>query len=347
MLRDPSRPQAERKAAAAAIWRKLLDTKPNDPVTTAQVADLMRQAEMVDEALALYRKANEQAPGNPQYQEYLGEYLHRLKRPAEAMAEWAKIAEGPNRNARNLGRLAEVLAGFGYVKEAIGPLEEAVALEKDDFDLRMKLAEYLHRLGRFDDAETQLAAAARLGRRDEQRVAVRELAGQERPGGRPAGGPDRGDAEGAGWPAPMRPAERWIELARYLEADGKLPEAVRAADRAIAIEPRSIPAWTLAARVRESAGNLGDAAEALRRLAEVDRRNRAEYLDRHRPARVAAGAGRATPSRPAATCWPRRRPAPSTSEFFAQLCFQHGRVEEGLDALRRAVRANPRDTESS
>src|SRR5262249_30047667 len=127
-----------------------------------------------DDALALYRKTSEQAPGNPQYQEYLGEYLHRLKRPAEAMAEWAKIAEGPNRNARNLGRLAEVLASFGYVKEAIRPLEEAVALEKDDFDLRMKLAEYLHRLGRFDDAESQLAAASRLSARDEQHVAVRE-----------------------------------------------------------------------------------------------------------------------------------------------------------------------------
>ena len=78
---------------------------------------------MTDDALALYRKAIEQAPGNPQYREYLGEYLHQLKRPDEAMAEWAKIAEGSNRNARNLGRLAEVLAGFGYVKEAIGPLE--------------------------------------------------------------------------------------------------------------------------------------------------------------------------------------------------------------------------------
>ena len=88
VLRDASRPQAERKPAAAAIWRKLLDVRPNDPVTTAQVADLLRQAELVDDALALYRKASEQAPGNPQYHEYLGEYLHNLKRPTEAVAAW-------------------------------------------------------------------------------------------------------------------------------------------------------------------------------------------------------------------------------------------------------------------
>ncbi|MFI5456257.1 MAG: DUF1583 domain-containing protein [Isosphaerales bacterium] len=35
---------------------------------------------------------------------------------------------------------------------------------------------------------------------------------------------------------------------------------------------------------------------------------------------------------------------PENYEFFAQLCFQLGRSEEGLDALRRAVRVNPNDT---
>src|SRR5262249_37402688 len=145
-----------------------------DPVTTAQVADLVRQADLVDEALSLYRKACDLASANPQYREYLGEYLHQLKRPANAMAEWAKIAAGPNKNAKNLGRMAEVLAGFGYVKEAIAPLQEAVALDKDDFDLRMKLADLSHRLEKFDDAETQLAAAAGLASKDEEKSAVLE-----------------------------------------------------------------------------------------------------------------------------------------------------------------------------
>ncbi len=35
---------------------------------------------------------------------------------------------------------------------------------------------------------------------------------------------------------------------------------------------------------------------------------------------------------------------PESYEFFSQLCFQLGRSEEGLDALRRAVRVNPNDT---
>ena len=43
VLRDTSNPAPERKAAAAAIWRKMLVPKPNDPVTTAQVADLLHR----------------------------------------------------------------------------------------------------------------------------------------------------------------------------------------------------------------------------------------------------------------------------------------------------------------
>ena len=104
VLRDTSKPQPERKAAAAAIWRKMLDAKPNDPVTTAQVADLLRQAELTDQALELYRKAAALAPANPQYHEYIGEYMHNLKRPDEAKAAWAKIAEGAESQLQDAGQ---------------------------------------------------------------------------------------------------------------------------------------------------------------------------------------------------------------------------------------------------
>ena len=239
VLRDPSKPQAERKAAAAAIWRKLLDARPNDPVTTAQVADLLRQAELVEDALALYRKASEQAPGNPQYHEYLGEYLHQLKRPAEAMAAWGKIADGSNRSAKNLGRLAEVLAGFGYLKEALGPLTEAVNLDKDDFGMRLKLAELSHRLEKFDDAETQLAAAAKLAEKEEEKTAVVEArVKNDQAAGRLAMHVDQLQKELAERQGGH--VRALGGLARYLEADGKLPEAVQAAGRAIAADPRSI-----------------------------------------------------------------------------------------------------------
>ena len=119
LLQDSSRPEAERKKAAAAVWRKLLNARPKNPSTASQVADLLRQAELIDDAVSLYNKAIELAPDSAQYREYLGEYLHTLKRSKEALAVWSGIAEGANKTSKNLGRLAEVFAGFGYSKEAI------------------------------------------------------------------------------------------------------------------------------------------------------------------------------------------------------------------------------------
>ncbi len=342
LLRDNTKPPAERKAAAAAVWRKMLAAKPNDAVATAQVADLLRQAEMVDDALALYKKSAELAPSNPQYYEYLGEYLHQLKRPQEAQSTWAKIAAGPNRNAKNLARLGEVLAGFGYVKESIAPLTEAVKLDPDTFDLRLKLAGYLHRLERYDDAQSELTAAGKLAEKDEQKDAVDDArVKNDLAANRVAKVIDALNKEIVAQKTPT--ADRWCALARYYEADTKLPEAVRSVERALQVEPRSIRAWSLAARLRESAGNLGDAADALRRLAEIDRRNRTEHLTGI--AKLETRLGRIDAALKAGRDLLAAAPGnPESYEFFAQLCFQLGRSEEGLDALRRAVRVNPNET---
>ena len=312
-------------------------------MATAQVADLFRQAEMVDDALALYKKAIELAPNNPQYHEYLGEYLHNLKRSDEARAAWAKIAEGPNKNAKNLTRLAEVLAGFGYVKEAITPLSEAVALEKDDFSLRLMLAGYFNRLERYDEAETQLAAAGKLAERDEEKTAVLEArVKNDQAAGRLAA---RIEALQQGdWIATRTQVRNagpcWRVTWRPTASSPRRSGPPTGRSRST---PRSIAAWTLAARVRESAGSLGDSADALRRLAEIDRRNRTEHL--MALAKIESRLGRTDAALKAGRDLLAAAPGnPDNYEYFAQLCFQLGRSEEGLDALRRAVRANPNDT---
>jgi tetratricopeptide (TPR) repeat protein len=342
VLRDTSRPEAARKAAAGAIWRKLLEAKPKDPVSVAQVADLFRQAEMVDDALALYRQAIALAPGDAKYREYLGEYLHALKRPDEARAAWTQIAEGPNRNAKSLARLAEVLSGFGYVKEAIPPLTEAVALDRDNFDLNLKLAELLHRSERYDDARARLVTAEKLAESDEEKSAALEAqVKNDQAAGQLAA---RAEALRKEIDANAQsPAPSWARLARYLEADGKLPDAGRAIAKAIELDPRSVQAWTLAARIRDTAGNLGDAADSYRRLAEIDRRNRTEYLTQ--VAKLEARLGRTDRALKAGRDLIAAAPGnPEHYEFFAQLCFQLGRADDGLDALRRAARVNPNDT---
>ncbi|WP_165071895.1 DUF1583 domain-containing protein [Paludisphaera rhizosphaerae] len=348
LLHDTTKPEAQRKADAGEVWRRMLAARPKDPVVTAQVADLFRQAGVVDEALALYRKAIELAPSDVQYHEYLGEYLHSLKRPDEAKAAWAKIAEGPNHNSKGLTRLGEVLSGFGYLSEAVAPLTEAVALDADDYGLRMKFADLLHKSSRYDEAKAQLDAAERFAEKDEEKVAaveaqVKNDAGAGRLADRSAEIRKDLDAKAAAGAAPAAVSALWARLARYLDAESKTAEAVQAVEKAVEVDPKSIPAWTLAARLRESSGDLGGAAEAYRRLADVDRRNRAEYLTG--VAKLEARLGRADAALKAAHDLIAAAPGnPEHYQFLSELCFQLGRNDEGLDALRRAVRIDPNDS---
>ena len=95
--------------------------------------------------------------------------------------------------------------------------------------------------------------------------------------------------------------------------------------------------------MRESAGSLGDAAETLRRLSEIDRRNRVEHLTG--VARLESRLGRIDEALKAGRDLLAAAPGnPESYEFFAGLCFGLGKPDEGLDALRRAVRIDPNDT---
>ena len=341
LLRDTSRSEAERTAAAVAVWKHLLDKKPNDPVVASQVADLVRTAGAVDEAIALYKKAINLAPNAAQYREYLGEYYHSLKRSEEALAAWRPIAEGPNRTSKNLARLAEVLAGFGYRKEAVVALADAISLEKDDFTLRMTYAELLHQENRNDEALAEIAAAARLTSNPEEveQVLLAQLKvfqATDTLGDRINELQKELDA------GKDVTAERWLRLARYYEANRQADRASETVARALDKDARSIPTLIAAARIYEMSGNLLTAAEVNRKLAALDRRYRSEYLTT--VAKLEQRLGRREQALQAARDLLAASPGnPEVYKFFADLCFQLGDQEEGLEALRRSVRANPSD----
>lgn len=344
ILKDTTKAEPERKKSAGAVWRRLLEARPKDPAIATQIADLFRQAEMTDDAITLYKRAIEIAPEAPQYREYLGEYYHALKRPKDAIETWSAIAGGKNRNAKNLGRLAEVLAGFGYKKEALVPVAEACALAKDDFDLNFKYADLLQQLERFDDALKQLALAEGLADDQEQRTAVLAARIKNLQGaGRLTAEAETLQKELVA--AKDAPAGRWVTLARYLEADGKLPEATAAVKKAIELDGKSIAAWSAAARIQELAGNFGAAADCQRKLAELDRRARTDYLTE--VAKLETRLGRKDQALKAGRDLLAAAPGnPESYQFFADLCFQLGETEEGFSALRRAVRVNPGDAKA-
>ena len=237
----------------------------------------MMHAGAQDEAVALYKKAIELAPDAAQYREYLGEYYHSLKRSPEALATWRPIAEGTNRNSKNLSRLAEVFAGFGYRKEAVEAMAEAIALEKDDFTMLMTYAELLHQENRNDDALQQIAIASKLTSNPEEveqillsqikvYQATERLADQIDELQKEL---DMGKEV---------TADRLMRLARYYEANRQADRASEAIGKAIAKDPKSIPALTAAARIYESSGNVLAAVDTNRKLAGLDRSYRSEYL---------------------------------------------------------------------
>jgi predicted Zn-dependent protease len=344
LLRDTSRPEGERKQAATAVWNRLLESRPRDPAMTAQVAELFRQAGFSAEAIALYEKAVALAPDAPQYREYLGEYFHALKRPADALSAWRAIAAGPNRNAKNLTRLAEVIAGYGYKEEATAVIAEACALDADSFALRLKHADLLLDGRRFDEVDVPLDAAERLAGDEDQREAVlaRRVAADQ--------GANRLDVriesltkDVAG--AQARDASTWRRLARYHEAARHGIEAIAAIEKAVALDGASVASWSTAARLYEAGGRLADAAAVDRRLAALDRRARTEYLSA--VARLEARLGRRDEALQAGRDLLAAAPGNREQvEFFAGLCFQLGAHEEGLEVLRRAVRGNETDPQA-
>jgi tetratricopeptide (TPR) repeat protein len=339
LLRGTSRPEAERKAAAAAVWRKLAAAKATDAVVTAQVADLFRQAGMPEDAIALYKKAIALAPESAQYREYLGEYLHSLKRVDEALATWAEIAAGSRRNVKSLVRLSEILAGFEQLEPAIAAANEAAKLDATELDLHLRLTDLLHRASRYADALAELDIAAKLTEKPEEaeEVLTRQIQNYQAAGILAAQIETlRKDLDAGRDPT----AARWLRLGRLLEADRKLADASQALKRSLELDDRSVPAWTASARVTEASGDLLGAANALRKLASLDRRSRTEYLTN--VAKLEARLGRRHEALQAGRDL--LSAAPGNAEhfqFFADLCFQLGEVDEGLEALRRAVRANP------
>jgi tetratricopeptide (TPR) repeat protein len=341
LLRDSSKPEADRKAAAAKVWRKLVDARPDDPSTAAQVADLSRQAGLADEAISLYQKAIDLGPESPQYREYLGEYYHQLKRPLDAQATWRGIAEGVSRTPVNLERLGDVLANFGYKSEAIETVGQAITLDPASYSLRLRQGGLLLDARRFEEAEAQLVAAESLAddveHREEvldKRISVDEASGRI---------PFRIDALKVEVTGPKAgDASTWRRLARYAEAARRPVEATAAAEKAVALDGSSVASKATLARLYEATGRFGEAAEVARVLATLDRRARVEHLTK--VAELEARLGRKDEALSAGRDVLAATPGnPESLQFHSNLCFQLGETEEGLNTLRRAVRSNESD----
>ena len=108
-------------------------------------------------------------------QEALLTIPHVLERSEDALATWRKMVEGESRTTRNLVRLAEVMAGFGYREQALPVLDEACKMDPEFAD-RINYAQLLREEEQYDASLKQIQLALDLSESSEEK----ELVLQER-----------------------------------------------------------------------------------------------------------------------------------------------------------------------
>ena len=341
VLRNKEKPEAERREQAFAIWNRMLEPNPNDAVMVAQIADFCRQNQMLEQAESLYRKAVDIAPSEPQYREYLGEFLSVQKRPEEAKTVWQQIAQGDRRNTDNLARLAEIYNSFGYGEEACLNIAQAIELSPKDFALVLKGAEYHNKSTRFDEAIKLVDQAEKLAANDEEQESVLNTRIEVLQSSQQLESISEA-IEKQLMADPATKASDWYRLARYQEAQRKWDIAAATIDKAIEKDPQSILALTAAARIAESAGDFGRAADLFRKLTQVDRRSISDHWTS--VTRLETQLGRKAQALDAAKQLIIAAPSKTENyEFYAQTCLRLGETEEGMQALRKAIRINPNE----
>ena len=339
VMKDRDIEKSKRREQAVRIWSRIVEARPNDALTHAQVADLYRQSGLEAEAIEQYEKSIELAPGEAQYREYLGEYFHILKRSDEALKVWEAIAEGKRNTPENVARLAEVYNSFGYLPQAVEKIALACELAPKEFALQLRAAEYHMRFEKYDESLAFNTAAGELAASEEETDLTLKNRIEIFQSNRKLGEEiDR--LRAAAENNPKQSVDDWHVLARYLEADRDWDGASVAIEKALAINGNSIPVLTTSARVAETSGDFASAASVNRKLAEIDRRLRSEHL--MNVARLEAQLG----NRDAALAAGKELivAAPGNTdnyEFYSQLCYRLGETEMALDALRKAVRIDP------
>ncbi|MEM9589315.1 MAG: tetratricopeptide repeat protein, partial [Planctomycetota bacterium] len=343
VLDDKSIKKEQRQTQAFEIWTRLSMRKPDDPVTLSQVADLMRRIDRVDEAIRLYRQAIALRPEAAQYREYLGEYLHRLDRKPEALEVWTAIAEGDRKNRDSLIRLAEVLNTFKYSDKSLAAFEQAMSLDPT-FNQRLRFASLLAGSDRFDDSLAQLDAAQTAAESPEEREQVlRARIGVYTGSGKLT---ERIEALERSLAETTKPtADDYRRLAMMLDAAAETPRAIEAITESQRLAPDNTVGLSVMAELLRKNAQFADAIQVYRKLSNLETRFRSNYLKRIAGLQMRMGQPDAA-LETARELIANNPGSPDAHRHFADLCFEAQRDDEGIAALRYALRIAPRDSDS-
>jgi predicted TPR repeat methyltransferase len=144
--------QAEQWAAAAEIYRSILEATPDHAGALHFSGVLAHQQERGDEAVALIERSLELEPDRPDWHSNLGIVLQDRLRLDEATAAYERAIELDPDHANAHNNLGVVLRAQGRIADAEAAYRAAIRIDPDHADAHHNLGVLLNGLGRRREA---------------------------------------------------------------------------------------------------------------------------------------------------------------------------------------------------
>jgi tetratricopeptide (TPR) repeat protein len=143
--------------AAADHFKKAAELNPSYRDDLLELGSLYETAQQPEQAMAIYR----QFPDNPGAQERLGELLLKADRPADAIPCFqAAVAKSPTE--ANRAALAEAYLKNKEPDKALPVVEQILAADPDNFEIRMLHGRIIRDQRKFPEAAEEFARASKL-----------------------------------------------------------------------------------------------------------------------------------------------------------------------------------------
>ncbi len=348
----------QRDAAPAARQRlaALLAAKKNDEAVRAKALEFYRQNRLFD--LIEERLTADAAEGHEEAVLALANFLFTQRREAEAKRALARLVlagDPPEKRAAAHFRSAQIFKTQNDLASAAAELGEAVALQPEARDFLFALGELHAARGDFAAAQAAFTKAFQRSQTDaEKEQADQKLFESFRNDAPSAAVRTRAIPRGTPIPAPLvegapepNPAldqylgalagdaaaaageAGWLRLARWCLWNRDHQGALDAAQKALAINPKSIAAYEVMVKLNTVGGPSPVAVFNLMKLAEIDPANRANY--RRRAGQLELQAGRIPEA--LALFDELAKASPGSLEALTDLALTQQRAERWPDAL--------------
>ena len=165
---DPKSPDAELGLAhalagenkledAAAHFKKAAELNPSYRDDLLELAGMYEKAKQPEQAISIYQ----QFPDNPGAQERLGELLLKAGKPADAVASF-QVAVAKSPTEANRAALAEAYLKNSEPAKAQPVVEQILAADPDNFEIRMLHGRLIRDQRKFPEAAAEFERATKL-----------------------------------------------------------------------------------------------------------------------------------------------------------------------------------------